>query len=204
MSKDHFIAAAFLLVVTSITLQWREPSPPSDWRQILADLRHECDPANPDADYSTVQSVMPTERKRAAILERCLEVGPDLLPWIKAAREAETDDELRGMLTVIAASLGDVPSRLPTAKAMIGEFFPALKISAAHVLRPIQDPALVPWFRTAMEDWHLITSSGCGIQGEVYFPVRTIAALALNERNLPAETHDENRNRLQREVLQKQ
>jgi hypothetical protein len=161
----------------------------TEWQQILAELRHECDPTNPEADYSWTQSTMPTERKREAILQRCRRLGDSLLPELRAALAAEQSDEVRGMLTVIAAALGDADSRIPAAKAMTRSYYPALKISAAQTLRRLKDRELIPWFRMALKDDHFMVNGGCGRVREKFFPVRSLAETAL--RDLGAEPMDE-------------
>lgn len=190
MSKDHLITAVLFVLVTTLTLRWRVSHTPAVWEPIFASLRHECDPANPEADYFFVQTALPTERKREAIIQRCREVGASLLPAVKRQIDLETDDELRGMLTVIAAALGDEASREPAARAMTGFDYPALKITAAKTLRHLHDPKLVPWFRLALTDHHFVVNGGCGLQREQFFPVRTIAAIALKEMNRIAETDE--------------
>jgi hypothetical protein len=161
----------------------------TEWQQILAELRHECDPANPEADYSWTQSTMPTERKREAILQHCRRLGASLLPEVRAALADEKSDEERGMLTVIAAALGDADSRVPAAKAMTWSYYPALRISAAQTLRGLKDRELIPWFRMALKDDHFVVNGGCGLLREKFFPVRSLAETAL--RDLGVEPIDE-------------
>jgi hypothetical protein len=184
MNKDLVITAVFVVAVVSIALGWRNQPPMeahAEWTQILHDLRHECDPANPDADYSWSQRSMPTERKREAIIQRCRNLGAKLLPKVRGTLEFEQDDEVRGMLTVIAAALGDSTACVPAAKEMVWSEFPALKISAAWTLRRLHDPRMVPWFRIALKDSHFIVNGGCGAYRELFFPVRTLAQIALRE-----------------------
>ena len=184
MNKDLVITAVFVVAVVSIALGWRNQPPMeahAEWTQILHDLRHECDPANPDADYSWNQRSMPTERKREAIIQRCRGLGAKLLPKVRGALEFEQDDEVRGMLTVIAAALGDSPACVPAAKEMVWSDFPALKISAARTLRRLHDPRMIPWFRIALKDSHFLVNGGCGSYREQFFPVRTLAQIALRE-----------------------
>lgn len=204
MSKHHLITATLLVLVTSLALRWREtPVRQWDWQPILEAVRHECDPENPGADYSFTQSAMPTERKRAALLQRCLDLGPGLLPWVKDSLRREPDEEVRGMLTVFAAALGDADSIKPAARAMNGHDFPALKITAAKALLPIRDPRLIAWFRLAMNDWHFVVNGDCGLQREQFYPVRAIAAKALMMRNLPPESYDQMLARIRSEQLER-
>jgi hypothetical protein len=188
MIKDHLFTATVIILITSFTLQWRKsPILHREWQPILAAVRHECDPANFDADYSFTQKTLPTERKRAALLQRCL----------------ESDEEVRGMLTAFAAALGDADSIQPTARAMNGHDFPALKITAAKALLPIRDPRLVTWFRIAMNDWHFVVNGDCGLQREQFYPVRAIAAKALMMRNLPPESYDQMLARVRSEQMER-
>lgn len=204
MSKDHLLTAAVIVLITSFTLHWRKsPIRQDAWQPILEAVRHECDPTNFDADYSFAQKTLPTERKRAALLQRCLDLGPGLLPWIKDALQHETDEEVRGMLTVFAAALGDTASIEPAARAMNGHDFPALKITAAKALLPIRDPRLIEWFRIAMDDWHFVVNGDCGLQREQFYPVRAIASKALRMRNLAAESYDQMLARIRSEQVER-
>lgn len=204
MSKDHLLTAAVLVLITSFTLHWRKsPIRQDAWQPILEAVRHECDPANFDADYSFAQKTLPTERKRAALLQRSLDLGPGLLPRIKDDLQREPDEEVRGMLTVFAAALGDKDSIEPAARIMTGPDFPALKITAAKALLPIRDPRLIEWFRLAMDDWHFVVNGDCGLQRERFYPVRAIAARALTERHLTAETDAQLRRRHSLELIKR-
>jgi hypothetical protein len=187
MNKDPVITAVLVVAVVSIALGWRNQPPMethAEWTEILYDLRHECDPANPEADYSWNQRSMPTERKREVIIQRCCQLGVKLLPKVWGALEFEQDDEVRGMLTVIAAALGDSTACVPAAKQMVWSEFPALKISAARTLRRLHDPRMIPWFRIALKDSHFIVNGGCGRYRELFFPVRTLAQIALREMGI--------------------
>jgi len=207
MNKDPVITAVFVVAVVSIVLGWRNQPPMTvhaEWTEILHDLRHECDPANPEADYSWSQRSMPTERKREAIIQRCRGLGVKLLPMVRGALECEQDDEVRGMLTVIAAALGDATACVPAAKEMVWSEFPALKISAARTLRRLHDPQTIPWFRIALKDGHFLVNGGCGSYRELFFPVRTLAQVALREMNVEPLDEVEIRRRMTIEVLTKE
>ncbi len=182
MKHEHLLLPVFVMAVVWITLGWRGKAPVTasgEWRQILAELRHECDPANPEADYSWAQVTLPTERKREAILLRCRLLGAELLPEVRASMATETSDEMQGMLTVIAAELGDADASIPAAKYMTWSGYPALKISAANTLRGLKDRELIPWFRLALKDDHFVVNGGCGIEREKFYPVRSLAESAL-------------------------
>ncbi len=192
MKHEHFLLPVFIMAVVWLTLGWRgkTPAPPPwEWWHILAELRDECDPANPEADYSCTQITMPTERKREAILQRCRHLGSSLLPEVRASLAAETGDEMRGMLTVIAAALGDDEAAIPAAKQMTWSGYPALKISAAKTLRGLRNRELIPWFRLALKDDHFVVNGGCGQLREKFYPVRSLAEAALCD--LGAEPLDE-------------
>lgn len=194
MKHEHLLLPVFIVAVAWLSLDWRRAVPAvvptsAEWRQVLAEVRHECNPANPEADYSWAQVTLPTERKREAIVQRCLRLGAGLLPEVRAAMAAEKSDEVRGMLTVIAAALGDADARLSAAKEMTWSGYPALKISAAQTLRRLKDRELIPWFRLALRDDHFVVNGGCGIEREKFYPVRSLAESAL--RGLGADLQDE-------------
>lgn len=180
MSHDRFIIALLFVLVPSLVLNWSERSCPA-FAGILTRLRHECDPANPDADYSWSQRSMPTERKREAIIQDCRSIGAALLPDVRRQMTQELDDELRGMLIVIAVALGDADSVKKAGQEMAWSDFPAVRISAARTLRRLQDPRTIEWFLDAMDDDHFVVNGGGGTLREKFYPVRCIARLALRE-----------------------
>lgn len=180
MSHDRFIVALLFVLVPGMVLNWNE-RPVSEFAGILVRLRHECDPANPEADYQWSQRSMPTERKREVIIEDCRKIGPNLLQDVRRQISQELDDEVRGMLIVIATALGDADSVEPAARQMTWSDFPAVRISAAKTLRRLQERQTFEWFLDAMDDGHFVVNGGCGTLREKFYPVRTIARLALRE-----------------------
>ncbi len=180
MSHDRFIVILLFVLVPCLVLNWSE-RPSSAFAGILVRLRHECDPANPEADYSWSQRSMPTERKREAIIADCRKLGAGLLPEVRKQIDRETDDEMRGMLIVIAAALGDADFIEPAARQMAWSDFPAVRISAARTLRRLKDRRTIDWFLTALQDDHFVVNGGCGTLREQFYPVRTIAQIALRE-----------------------
>ncbi len=180
MSHDRFIVILLFVLVPCLVLNWSE-RPSSAFAGILVRLRHECDPANPEADYSWSQRSMPTERKREAIIADCRQLGAGLLPEVRKQIDRETDDEMRGMLIVIAAAFGAADFIEPAARQMAWSDFPAVRISAARTLRRLKDRRTVDWFMTALQDDHFVVNGGCGTLREKFYPVRTIAQIALRE-----------------------
>ncbi len=178
MSHDRFIVALFFVLVPCVVLNWSERSS-SAFDGILVRLRHECDPANPEADYSWSQRSMPTERKREAIIADCRQLGAGLLPEVRKQIDRETDDEMRGMLIVISAALGDADFIEPAARQMAWSDFPAVRISAARTLRRLKDRRTFEWFLDVMGDDHFVVNGGCGTLREKFYPVRSIARLYL-------------------------
>jgi hypothetical protein len=181
MSRDHLIAVLLFVVVPCLVLNWSERSSPA-FADILARIRHECDPANPEADYYGLsRRSMPTERKREAIMEDCRRIGAMLLPDLRIQIAREADDEVRGMLIVIAAALGDADSVKKAGQEMAWSDFPAVRISAAKTLRRLQDRRTIEWFLIALQDDHFVVNDGCGLQQERFYPVRSFAQVALRE-----------------------
>ncbi|MDZ4404423.1 hypothetical protein [Prosthecobacter sp.] len=180
MSHDRFIVALLFVLVPGLVLNWNE-RPSSAFDGILARLRHECDPTNPEADYYWSQRSMPTERKREAIIQDCRRIGAALLPDVRRQMKQELDDEMRGMLIVIAAALGDADSVKKAGREMAWSDFHAVRISAAKTLRRLQDRQTIEWFFAAMDDGHFVVNGGCGTLREKFYPVRCIARLALWE-----------------------
>ena len=124
---------------------------------------------------------MPTERKREAIIQDCRNIGAALLPDVRRQMARELDDEMRGMLIVIAAALGDATAIELAGRQMAWSDFPAVRISAAKTLRRLQDRRTIEWFLAAMDDDHFVINGGCGIQREKFYPVRCIVQMALRE-----------------------
>jgi HEAT repeat protein len=174
------MVALLFVFVPILVLEWSEGPSPA-FAGILARLRHECDPANPDADYYWTQSSMPTERKREAIIEDCRRMGGKLLPEVRREMVRETDDEVRGMLIVIAAALGDDASVEQASRQMAWSEYPAVRISAAKTLRRLRDRRAIDWFLTALQDHHFVVNGACGTLREKFYPVRNIAQMALQE-----------------------
>lgn len=180
MSSDRLMVALLLVLVPCLVLKWSD-EPPSAFAGILARLRHECDPNNPDADYTWTQSTMPTERNREAIIAECRSSGRKLLPEVRRALARERDDELRGMLTLIAAALGDEAALRQAYHELVWSEHPAVRISAARTLRRLKDRRSIEWFLMALRDDHFVVNGACGTLREKFYPVRSIAQIALQE-----------------------
>lgn len=180
MSSDRLMVALLLVLVPCLVLKWSD-EPPSAFAGILARLRHECDPSNPDADYTWTQSTLPTERKREAIIAECRSSGRKLLPEVRRALARERDDELRGMLTLIAAALGDEAALRQAYHELVWSEHPAVRISAARTLRRLRDRRSIEWFLMALRDDHFVVNGACGTLREKFYPVRSIAQMALQE-----------------------
>lgn len=180
MCPDRLTLALLFVLVPCLVLNWREERPAA-FAGILARLRHECDPTNPDADYSWAQSTRPTERKREAIIAECRSTGRRLLPEVRRALAQERDDELRGMLRIIAAALGDEEALEPAYHEMVWSEHPAVRISAARTLRRLKDRRGIEWFLMALQDDHFVVNGACGTLREKFYPVRSLAQMALQE-----------------------
>gem|GEM_PF-1321655 len=180
MSADRVLVALLFVLVPWFVLNWGGRKEPA-FAGILARLQHECDPDNPEADYSWSQGTMPTERKREAIIEDCRKIGPVLLPQIHQQIERGRDEEVRGMLVVIAAALGDGDSIKHAGRLLAWSDFPALRICAAKTLRRLQDARGFEWFLDALDDDHFVVNGACGSLRERFYPVRNIARASLRE-----------------------
>ena len=174
MNPDRIIVALLFVFVPCLVLQWNAGPPPA-FAGILARVRHECDPENPDADYSGTLRTMPTERKREAILADARKIGARLLPGVRREMARERDYEVRGMLTVMAAALGDEAAIVQAGREMAWSGYPAVRICAAKTLRRLKDPRTAEWFLAALQDDHFV------VNGEKFYPVRNLARMALQE-----------------------
>lgn len=197
MSHDRLITALLFVLVPCLVLEWNEtPSP--EFGDMLARLRHECDPANPEANYFWSQSSMPTEKKREAIIEDCRKIGEKLLPDVRRQMDRETDAEVWGMLSVIAAALGDEASIELAGREMAWSDFPAVRISAVKTLRRLRDRRSIDWFFNALQDEYFVVDGACGTLREKFYPVRTLARLALKEVMAGRYPGDEEMGRMSR------
>lgn len=149
--------------------------------RLLQRLEHECDPNNFDADYSWSTMAVPTEKNREVLLAEFRQYGAAMLPDVKAAMQRTNDDELRSMLLVVAVVLGDKDSIVPAAKTMVWSDFPAVRLSAVRELRRLHDPRTIEWFQAAQHDERFVHNCDCQTKIEKYYPVRTVAELALRE-----------------------
>jgi hypothetical protein len=178
----------YLILVVLVAVVWlwlpfmqrpqSQPTPHSQFADLQRRLAWECDLANPNADYRFAQSALPTERARRLIIADCVAIGPVLLPDVKMAIGAATDPELRAMWDIIAVALGDDSLMKKAAQHMIYADSPAVRYSAAQVLRQRRDERSVEWFQMALRDEH--GYAGCGTT-ERYYPIRTVAENALSE-----------------------
>jgi len=181
MNPDRILVALLFVLVPCVVLEWNAGPPPA-FADILARVRHECDPANPGADYTHAQSTQPTERKREAILADARKIGARLLPGVRRELARERDDEVRGMLIIIiAAAVGDEAAIKQAAQEMEWSDYPAVRICAAKMLRRLRERRTVEWFLAALQDEHFVVNGGCGTLREKFYPVRIIAQLALQE-----------------------
>ncbi len=168
-----------------IAVRWRSAAPeaPAKHDPLLAPvverLRAECDPDNPGSDYAWSTNAMPTERIRDDLIRECQRIGPRLIPAVREAADSADNDEMRGMLVVIAAALGDDASVLPAAHEMAWAASPAVRLSAARVLSDLRDPRTVEWFELALQDDRFVRGCGCASEEERFYPVRAVAQLAL-------------------------
>jgi hypothetical protein len=180
MNPDRLLVALLFVLLPCLVLEWNEGPTPA-FADILARVRHECDPTNPEADYSWNLRTMPTERKREAILADARKIGARLLPEVRGELAREKDAEVQGMLTVMAAALGDEAAIEQAGREMAWSGYPAVRICAARTLRRLKDRRTVEWFLAALQDDHFVVNGGCGTLREKFCPVRVLAELALQE-----------------------
>lgn len=180
MKSDHLISALLFVLVPWMVLKWK-PNHSLAMQDIMDRLQHECDPANAETDYSWSQMSLPTEKKLEAILQDCRLLGPSLLPQIRGQIKTEKNDELRGMWIVVAAALHDAEYLESAGQQMVWSSFPALRICAAKTLRRLRDRRSIDWFMGALNDPHFFVNGHCGLQRENFYPVRSIAEIALKE-----------------------
>lgn len=193
MKLNVLITLLFVGLVIELVLlsPGRHAHNATEWAGLLARLNKECAPENLEAEYYWSQKTQPTERKREQIIQHCRECGPQLLPHVMASLHREKDEQMRGMLTVIAAALGDAASLKAAEDVMLWHDHPAVRIAAARMLMRRQDPGSIRSFRWALEDDHFVLNGDCGLGREKFFPVRAIAEAALMRMTGRAETEEQ-------------
>jgi hypothetical protein len=149
---------------------------------LLSKLESECDPDAPSNNYAWSSRAPPTERHRRIILERLHELRDAAAPEVARKLEERRTDEFGEMLIVLAGALGNQAMVIPAAKLMAYSPYPAVRLSAARELCKLRDPGTVEWFEyAAAHDDRFVRNDGCGRVAELYYPVRTVAELALQD-----------------------
>jgi hypothetical protein len=98
------------------------------------------------------------------------------------------------MLIVLAAGLGDASRMIPAAKFMAYSAYPAVRLCAARELQKLRDPQTIEWFEYAsIHDDRCVRNDDRGSFVEFFYPVRTVAGLALKDfglerQNLPSSS----------------
>lgn len=152
---------------------------------LLTRLEKECHPLSPSNDYSFSNSAPPTERRRREILARLHELRETASTEVKNRLESAREDEFGEMLVVLAAGLGDAAKVDHASQIMAYSQYPAVRLCAARELRKLRDPRTVEWFEYALHnDERRVHNDHCGRTPEFYYPVRTVAELALKEMGL--------------------
>lgn len=165
-------------------------------RTLLTQLEQECEPDSPMNDYAWSSNAPPTERHRRQMLERFHEIEAVALAEVHARLRKPRDDEFGEMLVVIASAMGDKTLVPMTARLMAYSEHPAVRLCAARELRRLRDPRTTEWFDyAANNDDRRVRNDGCGRAAEFFYPVRTVAALALKEMGIEFKSTEQ----LQRE-----
>uniref|UniRef100_UPI000A5EC6CF hypothetical protein n=1 Tax=Verrucomicrobium spinosum TaxID=2736 RepID=UPI000A5EC6CF len=153
---------------------------------VLERLKAECNPRSVTNEYVFSTTAQPTELARGKILNE-LALLADEEPVLSAIRQRldrRDTTEYAEMLQVLMLGLGDRGSLRPVGELMVLSEYPAVRICAARVLRRLHDVESGEFFIDALGDPRFVRNDACGIHPGKYYPVRTIAALALHEMNL--------------------
>lgn len=159
---------------------------------VLERLKAECNPRSITNEYVFSMTAQPTEAARGGLLNELVLLRNEE-PVLKVIRQrlARRDTtEYSEMLQVLMLGLGDRESLRSVGELMVLSEYPAVRICAARVLRRLHDVESGEYFIDALGDARFVRNDACGMHPGKYFPVRTIAALALHEMNLPAPLDD--------------
>lgn len=171
--------------VSSIAL-WQVPPQPkapatTAVSALLDELESECDLRSPGNDYQ-FYPVPPTEARRHRLISHLQTTGPAALTEIRVRRQQTTNVEYAEMLLIASAAAGDKASFAAACRLMVWSPSPAVRMSAVRLLRQFRDPRGAEWLQTAaLNDDRFVLSCGCGAPRERYYPVRTVAEIALAE-----------------------
>jgi hypothetical protein len=157
---------------------------------LLAQLARECDPDSPGNDYAWSSKAPPTERHRRMILEQLHRMREEALTVVKSRLKNPPNDEFGEMLVVLAAALGDPGKVVPAAKLMAYSEHPAVRLCAARELQKLRDPQIIEWFEyAAIHDDRCVRNDDRGSFVEFFYPVRTVAGLALKDFGLERQNY---------------
>jgi hypothetical protein len=175
-------AGAVVVLVAGWLSDIRERPERSEVQALLLRIESECNPDSPANNYEWSSNAPPTEKHRREILERLHELREAAADEVRVRLLKKRIDEFGEMLVVIAAAMGDETKIIPAAKLMAYSEHPAVRLSAARELMKLRDSRTVEWFEyAACNDDRRVRNDGCGRTAEYYYPVRTVAVLALKD-----------------------
>lgn len=188
MKFSSWLSYLLVLVGVAAIARWQVPSvtPPSSTivHSLLNQLEAECDLTTPGNDYE-FYPVPATEARRRHLIQELQAAGPSALPQIRTRLQQTGDQEFREMLDLAAAALGDEAGLARAARLLAWSPSPAVRMEAVRVLRQLRDPRSTEWLQTALQDERFVMNCGCGAPPERYYPIRTVAEIALLEMKVP-------------------
>lgn len=153
---------------------------PASVTDLLDQLERECDLSALGNDY-LFYPVPPTEARRRDLLSALRNHGASALAEVRSRLKQPRGAEFGEMLVLAAAALGDETSVAPAGRLMLWSPSPAVRISAVRIFRQLHDPRSIEWLRAALDDDRFVLNCGCGTPVERYYPIRTVAEIALIE-----------------------
>jgi hypothetical protein len=153
---------------------------------LLEQLKAECDPRSVTNEYVFSMTAQPTEIARGEIMGKLalLDEEEPVMEVLRQHLDRRDTTEFGEMLQVMMLGLGDSESLRPVGELMVLSEYPAVRICAARVLRRMHEVETGQYFIDALGDARFVRNDACGVHPGKYYPVRTIAALALHEMNL--------------------
>lgn len=178
-------AGALVVLLVGWLSDVREHPERVEVQALLSKIEAECHPDSPANNYEWSSKAPPTEKHRREILERLHGMREVAAAEVRLRIQEKRTDEFGEMLVVIAAALGDERNLIPAARLMAYSEHPAVRLCAARELGKLRDPRTIEWFDfAACTDDRRVRNDGCGRTAEYFYPVRTVAVLALQDMGI--------------------
>jgi hypothetical protein len=154
---------------------------PQNARQILAQLKAECDVPGQSHGCLWMSYVSATEKARHECISQLRQIGQVAIPEIHN-QFANATAAYKEMLVLALAAIEDSSAVLQAADLMLNSQRPSVRVCAAWELRGRHDQMIAEYFKKALRDEYKRKDGSCLQTGDgMIYPVRMIASDALVE-----------------------